>query len=202
MGSRMLQYSNRSLRLARSFRSRIASLRPAAAGRRSWLGLGLAGCAAVLLSGCVEAPVRPEAVMPPPMPRIFVYPARGQTPDQQSRDRYDCHVWAVQQTGVDPTTARTPPYERVVVAPVPGAGTFAGAVGGAILGSILGGEDNSGAAALVGGVAGAMIGSAADANAQAQAQAANQQIATQRAAAEGYRRALTACLEARGYTVN
>ncbi len=46
-----------------------------------------------------------------------------------------------------------------------------------------------------------MIGSAADANAQAQAQAANRQFAGQIAAANAYRRAISACLEARGYTV-
>jgi hypothetical protein len=54
------------------------------------------------------------------------------------------------------------------------------------------------------------VGTAADANAQAQAQQAqaqiNQQTAAQvaasRARADSYRRALTACLQGRGYTVN
>ena len=163
--------------------------------------LGVAGIAAVLLSGCVEQPVRPVAYAPPPPPRLFVYPAQGQSPDQLARDRYDCHVWAVQQTGVDPTNPNTRPYERVVVAPAPGAGTVAGAVGGAIVGSMIGGDDSGGAGMLLGGLAGAMIGSAADANAQAQAQVANRQFAGQIAAANAYRRAISACLEARGYTV-
>ncbi len=163
--------------------------------------LGAAGLAAVLLSGCVEQPVRPVAYAPPPPPRLFVYPAQGQSPDQLARDRYDCHVWAVQQTGVDPTNPNTPPYERVVVAPAPGAGTVTGAVGGAIVGSMIGGDDDSGAGMLLGGLAGALIGSAADANAQAQAQAANRQVGAQVAAANAYRRAISACLEARGYTV-
>ena len=59
--------------------------------------------ALVLLSACV-APPPPRVVTvpaPPPM-RIFVYPAHGQSPDQTERDRYECHTWAVQQTGVDP----------------------------------------------------------------------------------------------------
>jgi hypothetical protein len=34
---------------------------------------------------------------------VFVYPKNGQTPDQQSRDRYECHRWAADQTGFDPT---------------------------------------------------------------------------------------------------
>ena len=33
----------------------------------------------------------------------YVYPAKGQSPDQQKKDEYECHQWAVQQTGYDPT---------------------------------------------------------------------------------------------------
>jgi hypothetical protein len=35
---------------------------------------------------------------------LYIYPNKGQSSEQQSRDRYDCHRWAVQQTGVDPTS--------------------------------------------------------------------------------------------------
>src|SRR5215471_1767134 len=35
--------------------------------------------------------------------QMFIYPQRGQTPEQQQRDRFECHQWAVQQTGFDPT---------------------------------------------------------------------------------------------------
>jgi uncharacterized protein DUF6515 len=34
---------------------------------------------------------------------IFVYPKNGQSEAQQSNDRYECHAWAVQQSGFDPT---------------------------------------------------------------------------------------------------
>ena len=34
---------------------------------------------------------------------IFVYPKNGQSEAQQSTDRYECHAWAVQQSGFDPT---------------------------------------------------------------------------------------------------
>jgi hypothetical protein len=34
--------------------------------------------------------------------QVFVYPQRGQGPEQQQRDRFECHQWAVQQSGVDP----------------------------------------------------------------------------------------------------
>jgi hypothetical protein len=36
---------------------------------------------------------------------IFVYPRRGQSESRQSDDRYECHRWAVDQTGFDPTRA-------------------------------------------------------------------------------------------------
>ena len=36
---------------------------------------------------------------------LYVYPNAGQSPEQQSTDRYECHRWAVDQTGFDPTRA-------------------------------------------------------------------------------------------------
>jgi hypothetical protein len=36
---------------------------------------------------------------------IYVYPRNGQSEEQTSQDRYECHQWAVSQTGYDPTTA-------------------------------------------------------------------------------------------------
>jgi hypothetical protein len=34
---------------------------------------------------------------------IFVYPKNGQSEERQSSDRYECHRWAVDHTGFDPT---------------------------------------------------------------------------------------------------
>jgi len=36
---------------------------------------------------------------------FFVYPRQGQGEAQQARDRYECHRWAVSQTGFDPSQA-------------------------------------------------------------------------------------------------
>jgi hypothetical protein len=162
------------------------------------------------LSACVTPPPRVMAVpsAPPPPQRVFVYPNNGQSAEQTDRDRYECHIWAVQQTGVDPSRADASPYERVVVQPAtpPGANTAAGAVTGAILGAIIAGPRAAGAGLVLGGATGAIIGSAADANAQQQAQQTQQQInmgaSEGRARADSYRRALGACLAGRGYTVN
>jgi len=43
---------------------------------------------------------------PPPAPsveQLFIYPRKGQSEKQQADDRYQCHRWAVGQTGYDPT---------------------------------------------------------------------------------------------------
>lgn len=169
--------------------------------------LALLGAAA-LLAACVAPPPRTVAVPGPPPQRIFVYPAQGQSPEQTERDRYECHEWAVQQTGVDPSRPGDNAYQRVVVQPAnpPGSGALAGAIGGAIIGSILGGPRNAGAGLILGGATGAIVGSAADANAQAQAAQTqaqlNQSAAQGRARADSYRRAIGACLQGRGYTVS
>jgi hypothetical protein len=160
--------------------------------------LGMAACV-------VAPPPRTVLVQAPPQPKIFVYPSNGQTQQQMDRDRYDCHVWAVQQTGVDPSSQS--PYQEVVVqpAPPPGAATATGAVAGAIVGSAIAGPYNSGAGFLLGAATGAIIGSAADANAQAHAQQTQQQVnqaaAAAQAQANSYRNAFAACLQGRGYTV-
>lgn len=36
-------------------------------------------------------------------PRLMIYPDRGQSPAQQARDEYECHGWAANRSGYDPT---------------------------------------------------------------------------------------------------
>jgi hypothetical protein len=41
---------------------------------------------------------------------LYSYPKNGQSPEQQQQDRYECHRWAVSQSGFDPTqNASSPP---------------------------------------------------------------------------------------------
>jgi len=173
----------------------------------------LATLALGTLSACVVAPPREEpAAMPPPpppIPQLYVYPNNGQSPDQLDRDRYECNNWSVKQTGFDPSQPQLPPHERVqiVAGPPPGVNTVGGAITGAIIGSILTGPRGGGA--VVGAVAGGLIGANADAANQAQAAAVQSQYdqrdlqaqARLDQQARNYRRAISACLEARGYTV-
>lgn len=37
---------------------------------------------------------------------IFVYPNEGQDEEQAREDKYECHVWAVEQTGFDPSLGK------------------------------------------------------------------------------------------------
>jgi hypothetical protein len=146
-----------------------------------------------------------------PSTQVFFYPAAGQSAEQQNRDRYECYGWAVQQTGFDPSQAQLAPHQRIEVVPepAPGQDTAAGAITGAILGAAVSRPRDAGAGALVGAVAGAMLGAASDSARAQQAERAQrrydardaQQMAALDAQAAAYRRAMTACLEGRGYRV-
>lgn len=49
------------------------------------------------------APDDPEDELLDTEPRLFIYPRRGQSEAQQADDRYECHRWAREQTGFDPS---------------------------------------------------------------------------------------------------
>jgi len=40
---------------------------------------------------------------PQPQAKSYVYPGQSQSAEQQASDEYECHQWAVSQTGFDPT---------------------------------------------------------------------------------------------------
>jgi hypothetical protein len=58
---------------------------------------------------------------------LFVYPAQGQSEEQRDRDRYECYLWAADQTGFDPgeaepETSRAGDYRRAMSACLEGRG--------------------------------------------------------------------------------
>jgi hypothetical protein len=59
-------------------------------------------------------PQGPRYVVVAPPYELLIYPAAGQSPQQLDRDRYECHRWAVQQTGFDPASARYAPGAQVM----------------------------------------------------------------------------------------
>jgi hypothetical protein len=131
---------------------------------------------------------------------IFVYPGKGQTKEQQEQDEFACYKWAKDQTGVDPTQ----PVQQAAAAPPPGREVGRGAARGAAVGAIggaIGGDAGKGAA--IGAGVGAAAGVARRRQAEQQQQAAQQQARQQQEASiNGYKRAFSACMTARGYTVS
>jgi len=51
----------------------------------------------------VEPPKGEATPVQPQAGQIFVYPRKGQSEKQEATDRYECHSWAANQTGYDPT---------------------------------------------------------------------------------------------------
>jgi len=181
--------------------------------RASLAGLALSAAALALAACVTESPPRPVYDPPPPPPpppvsQVYAYPMHGQTPEQQDRDHYECSTWSTQQTGFDPSAPGVPPHDRVQVVsagPPPGTNTAIGAVAGAIIGAAIAPRWQAAPAALAGAVVGGAIGSSADA---ANAQATRTVVVADRRAAAAeeqkalsYRRAISACLDARGYSV-
>ncbi|MDM0084867.1 hypothetical protein QTI17_30145 [Variovorax sp. J31P179] len=130
----------------------------------------------------------------------FVYPAKGQSPQQQKSDEAACYSWAVKQTGFDP--AKPPPPAPTAKPPTtatgttPGAGAR-GALRGAAVGEIAGGNASAGAAA--GAVA--ARGQSRRQNVAAANSAQQQQASATQQKQASFAKARAACLEGRGYTV-
>ena len=128
---------------------------------------------AAAVSGCASGSAA--------QPSAYVYPQKGQTAAQQTRDTTDCQAWAKQQTGFDPLTDS---------AKGAGVGALVGAVGGAAAGAAIGaatGNAGTGAAigAAAGGIGGAGVGGTYNYT----------------RAKDGYDRAFSACMAGRNYTV-
>lgn len=116
-----------------------------------------------------------------PQGRVTVSPLRSQTAEQQDRDRWECGLWAQNQTDYDPgASLRT--------------GAILGGLAGAALGSALGAavgaiDGVAGSGAALGAAGGGMVGGPLGGYLRGNAD---------RGAAE---RAFRACLAARGYTI-
>ena len=138
----------------------------------------------------------------------FIYPQKGQTPQQQSQDQGECTTWATQQTGFNPLSAPR------ATAPMPqggnesvGGGAVRGAAGGALGGALIGAiAGDAGKGAAIGAAGGGLFGGARTRNQNRQAQQQQEQWAQQQAAQQqqgraNFNRAFSACMEGRGYQV-
>ena len=140
---------------------------------------------------------------------LYVFPAKGQTPEQQGQDEQACYAWSKEQSGIDPVTVKANPDSAMKAASAKvdtaaqGAGARGaarGAVGGAVVGGIAG---DAGEGAAIGAVVGLASGRKAkkQAKKQAEQQAAEQSHAWAAGQIDTFKKGMTACLEGKGYTV-
>ena len=137
---------------------------------------------------------------------LIVYPNKGQSQQQQEKDKFECYTWAKNQTGFDPMqvpTATTPPPQQEAKVGGVGRGAFRGAAVGGVGGAI-GGDAGKGAA--IGAATGSLIGGMRRRDQvrrqeHEQQQWEQQQVAQYQQRRGNYDRAYGACLEGRGYTV-
>ncbi len=133
---------------------------------------------------------------------IYVYPGNGQSIEQLAVDENECHQWAQQTTGVDPNN---PMAGVQVQAPQQQSGPTGGAVQGAAKGALLGAvTDNdkseyAAAGALIGAARGKRQRQAQAQQAQAQAEAQAEAQGAERL--ESFKKAYSACMGGRSYTV-
>ena len=130
----------------------------------------------VVLGGCATAGAPPSAR------DVAVYPAKGQSVEQQTRDSNECAGWAQQQSNYNPSSD---------TAKGAGVGLALGALGGAALGAATGaivGSPGTGAAvgAVAGGATGAAVGGTKGYG----------------SGKDGYDKAYAACMTGRGYSVS
>jgi len=145
------------------------------------------------------------ALLPSAGGAVFVYPAKGQSPAQQSKDEGACDQWAQQQTGVNPQVlAQQALSGKAYQQPEGGFhSVLGGGAGGAALGAIggaIGGNAGEGAAigAAVGAGAG-LLRARRDMREQDQYNSAVTQ--EQQARLNEYQQAYATCLQGKGYTV-
>jgi len=184
-----------------------------------WLGSGHA-------LGQESGSQQPSESSPSRAIGLFAYGKKDQAPDQQLKDETGCFASAKEKTGLDPqapppagkTAEQKAAEQKAAAEGAPKArggrarGAARGAAGGAAIGAIA--DDEAGKGAGAGAVAGSMRGGAkqrkanaankekaAQQTAQAQQQEESQANAAYQSKMDTFKRAYTACMEARDYSV-
>ncbi len=138
--------------------------------------------------------------------QVYIYPSRGQSPQQQQTDSGQCSTWAVQQSGFDPANPRVPGGPPPAVG-APQGGLFRGAAGGAALGAIGGAiGGNAGKGAAIGAGTGALFGGMrrrrwAEQEEFEQTSYLEQQKSALNQGRGNFNQAFSVCMTGRGYTV-
>jgi len=132
---------------------------------------------------------------------IFIYPDEEQTQEQLDLDKAECEMWTFEQIGfpegyvADEDAGKGKTSKNAAIGTVAGAGI--GAAAGAAAGKPGKGAAAGAAAGLIGGL---IVGSKKKKKAREEAE--EQAAAVDGQYNDNYKRAMTACMTARGYTVN
>jgi hypothetical protein len=133
--------------------------------------------------------------------KLYVFPAKGQSKEQQKKDEFECYKWAMEQSGIDPLNL---PKVEVVPQTGPTGGAVGGAARGAAAGVAIGAiAGDAGKGAAIGAVAGGIAGRRAGRQRQAAAnqQAVNDAANKEKEMKDSFVKGFSACMEGKGYTV-
>ena len=133
---------------------------------------------------------------------LYVFPSNNQDQATQEADEASCYKWAQEHTGVDPLSPTK--VEAAQVDRAADGTAVVGAVGGAAAGAAIGAiAGDAGKGAAIGAVVGGLRGRRAKVVGDEMEQQANNQdaAAQEKAAMDNYKKAYTACMEGKGYTV-
>jgi hypothetical protein len=134
--------------------------------------------------------------------KLYVFPAKKQSQQQQKKDEFDCYKWAMDQSGYDPMNPPKVEAAPAQTGPTGGAvkGGAKGAAAGVAIGAVAG---DAGKGAAIGATAGAIAGrrqgkqAQKQQNQQSQANAANAEQDMKNSFIKGF----SACIEGKGYTI-
>lgn len=164
-----------------------------------FLALALIGC--VYSSTAQEQPAATDTGLANGL-GMYVFPSKNQDQKTQDADEMECYRWAVQQSGFDPLKPVKVAPGQVDKGPDGSSvgGAARGAAAGAAIGAIAG---DAGKGAAIGAVAGAVQGRRAKvAGDQRKQQQMNQAAAAkEKEMMDNFKKAFSACMEGKGYTV-
>lgn len=133
---------------------------------------------------------------------LYVFPSNNQDAATQENDEIACYKWAKEQTGVDPINPPQVEAEQADTGPDGTAvrGAARGAAAGAAIGAIAG---DAGKGAAIGATAGGMRGIGAKRHGDAAEQQQNEAAAAaqEKEMMDSFKKAFSACMEGKGYTV-
>jgi len=133
---------------------------------------------------------------------VYVFPSKGQSDAQLKKDVMACYTWAKKQSGVDPFNPPRVQAQEVKGGPDGSAvrGAARGAAAGAAIGAITGDAGNG---AAIWALTGAMAGRRSRVSRTRSQQAQSKQAAAnkEKELLNNFKKAFSACIEGKGYTV-